>query len=113
MSKSPPEKRSQEKRKVPRISLSLPVDLKRLDTLEATSTDDFTPEGVFIATREQLEPGTKIELAFKFPPADPNLKVAEILLEGEVVWSGEKLSETRKHRENAANGIRNSTKTCS
>jgi hypothetical protein len=59
----------QEKRQRVRLSLNMPVDLRRINLvdLEHATLGDITPEGVFIATAQKISPGTEIELALSFP----------------------------------------------
>jgi len=101
-----------EKRGKTRISLNMPVDLKRLDFFthetdeteeEGAVAEDISPNGVFIATKYQdhYPEGSDIEVVLTFPAAQVdgvNTNHATVTIKGEVVWAGHKVLEEERRR---------------
>jgi Tfp pilus assembly protein PilZ len=94
-----------EKRHTNRLTLNMPVDLKRLELFEmseAASLEDISPEGVFIATKQTFKNGAEIELSLTFPNENPDTadfqKNVTVNLKAEVVWCGAKLLEDERRK---------------
>jgi uncharacterized protein (TIGR02266 family) len=71
-----------ERRKKSRTPIVIQINYHTVDSFFRNFADDLSAEGMFIVTKEPLEPGTKLSLEFLIPGCNYPIRVR-----AEVIWS--------------------------
>jgi uncharacterized protein (TIGR02266 family) len=71
-----------ERRKKSRMPIVVQINYHTVDSFFRDFADDLSAEGMFIATQEPLEPGTKLSLEFLIPGCKYPIRVR-----AEVIWN--------------------------
>ncbi len=71
-----------ERRKKFRMPIIIQINYHTVDSFFRDFADDLSAEGMFIATQEPLEPGTKLSLEFLLPGCNYPIRV-----KAEVTWN--------------------------
>ncbi len=71
-----------ERRKKSRMPIIIQINYHTVDSFFRDFADDLSAEGMFIATQEPLEPGTKLSLEFLLPGCNYPIRV-----KAEVTWN--------------------------
>ena len=76
-----------ERRKKSRMPIIIQINYHTVDSFFRDFADDLSAEGMFIATQEPLEPGTKLSLEFLLPGCNYPIRV-----KAEVMWNRDETS---------------------